>query len=262
MISIDSIRNYYQGYVRDNAAFTKHILKEYVQLLTLDYLSSTPYIRKLTFIGGTNLRLAKGIERFSEDLDFDCKLFPEDEFTAMSNDVLLFLRRSGFKAEMRNNPNSRLKAFRSSIHFPELLFELGLSGHKDERFMLKLEAQDQKIEYERTMAFINGCGFFFAFPVPSDAVLCSMKISAMLNRGKGRDYYDVMFLLSQTKPDYSFLSSCCGIHNLQELKAAVDRSLKSVNLHHKQRDFEHLLLDGNTGKNILYFKEFIHSLTP
>ncbi len=27
----------------------------------------------MTFIGGTNLRLAKGIDRFSEDLGFDCK---------------------------------------------------------------------------------------------------------------------------------------------------------------------------------------------
>ncbi|MCK9626641.1 MAG: nucleotidyl transferase AbiEii/AbiGii toxin family protein [Bacteroidales bacterium] len=27
----------------------------------------------MTFIGGTNLRFVKGIDRFSEDLDFDCK---------------------------------------------------------------------------------------------------------------------------------------------------------------------------------------------
>ena len=30
---------------------------------------------KIFFIGGTNLRLVKGIDRFSEDLDFDCKNF-------------------------------------------------------------------------------------------------------------------------------------------------------------------------------------------
>ena len=55
----------------ENAVFQKHIVKEYVQLLILDYLSATEHIRKMTFIGGTNLRLAKGIDRFSEDLDFD-----------------------------------------------------------------------------------------------------------------------------------------------------------------------------------------------
>ena len=110
------------------------------------------------------------------------------------------------------------------------------------------------------MENIKGCGLFFSFPVPSDAVLCAMKISAMLNRGKGRDYYDVMFLLSQTKPDYSFLTACCGIRDLQALKSAVDTSLQSVDLRHKQRDFEHLLLHRENSKRILHFQEFIHTL--
>ena len=125
MISIDSIKNFYPDSIRDNASFLKHILKEYVQLLVLDYLSSTHYLRKITFIGGTNLRLVKGIDRFSEDLDFDCKHLPEEEFIKMSNDAVNFLRRNGFREEARNKDNTRLMAFRSSIHFPELLFETG-----------------------------------------------------------------------------------------------------------------------------------------
>lgn len=260
MISIESIKNFYPASISGNASFLKHILKEYVQLLVLDYLASTSYIRKITFIGGTNLRLVKGIDRFSEDLDFDCKHFSEKEFISMSDDVLMFLRRNGFRVETKDKYNARLKAFRSSIHFPELLFDLKLSGHREERFMLKLEAQDQGIPYAQTMGYIKGCGFFFSFPVPSDAVLCAMKISAMLDRGKGRDFYDVMFLLAQTKPDYSFLTARCGVCDLQELKTAVDQVLQVVDLKHKQRDFEHLLLHRDSSKSILHFREFIHSL--
>ena len=63
MISIDQIKKYYPVSMAENAVFQKHILKEYVQLLTLDYLSTTEHIRKMSFIGGTNLRLAKGIDR-------------------------------------------------------------------------------------------------------------------------------------------------------------------------------------------------------
>jgi predicted nucleotidyltransferase component of viral defense system len=243
-----------------NAGFLKHILKEYVQLLVLDYLSATPHVRKMTFIGGTNLRLVRGIDRFSEDLDFDCKTLSEEEFVGMSDDVLVFLQRNGFKVEARDKDKSRLTAFRRSIHFPELLFELGLSGHKDERFMLKLEAQDQGIPYEPTLGFIKGCGLFFSFPVPSDGVLCAMKIAAMLNRGKGRDYYDVMFLLAQTKPDYRFLAARCGIHDLPELKAAVETSLQSVDLSQKRKDFEHLLFHRDNSRRILHFRDFIRSL--
>ena len=46
------------------------MLKEYVQLLILDYLSASMYVKKITFIGGTNLRLVKGIDRFSKVLVF------------------------------------------------------------------------------------------------------------------------------------------------------------------------------------------------
>lgn len=260
MITIDQIRNFYPADLGGNAGFLKHILKEYVQLLVLDYLATTPYVRKMTFIGGTNLRLVKGIDRFSEDLDFDCKNFPADDFEKMTGEVLVFLRRNGFKVEVREKDKSRLTAFRSSLHFPELLFDLGLSGHKDERFMLKLESQDQQIPYEPTMGFIKGCGFFFSFPVPSDGVLCAMKISAMLARGKGRDYYDVMFLLSQTKPDFSFLTARNGIGDLKDLKAAVDTALSSVDLRQKQKDFEHLLFHRDNSKRILHVREFIQSL--
>ena len=260
MISIEQLKNYYPASMAENAVFQKHILKEYVQLLTLDYLSSTEHIRKMTFIGGTNLRLTKGIDRFSQDLDFDCKNLTEEEFIWMSDDVVSFLQRSGFNVKARAREKSGLKAFRRSLYFPELLFNLGISGHREARFLLKLEAQDQQTPYEPVMEFIKGCGLFFPFPVPSEAVLCAMKIAAMLDRGKGRDYYDVIFLLSRTEPDYQFLGHGFAIHNLAELKAAVEKSLQAVDLRQKQKDFEHLLFHRDHSRRILHFAEFIRSL--
>ena len=261
MINIEQIRNYFPVNIRDNSNFDKHILKEYLQLMILDYLSSTPYIRKMTFIGGTNLRLVKRIDRFSEDLDFDCKDLLEDEFIEMTNGVIQFLERSGLRVEARDKENSKLKAFRRNIHFPELLFDLELSGHKEEPFLIKIETQDQGICYEPIITNIKGCGFFFPFPVPSDGVMCSMKIAATLARSKGRDFYDLMFLLSQTKPDFDFLSKCCGVNNLNEFKQATSELLKTVDLKKKQKDFEHLLFNKQNSEKILRFEDFIASLT-
>lgn len=260
MISIEQIQNFYPSVPGSNAAFRKHMLKEYVQLLVLDYLSTTEHIRKITFIGGTYLRLAKGIDRFSEDLDFDCKGLSEEEFINLSDDVLVFLRRSGFNVEARNRNSGKLTAWRRNLYFPQLLFDLNLSGHKDERFLLKLEAQDQNIPYSPVMSLIKGCGFFFSFPSPPANILCAMKLSAMLSRQKGRDYYDAMFLLSQTPPDYDLLDARCGIRNLSELKSAVGTSLQTVDLTKKQKDFEHLLFNRNNSRKILHFGEFIQSL--
>lgn len=260
MIQLEFIQNFYSPELRTNAAFQKHILKEYLQLQILDFLSTTHYIRKITFIGGTNLRLVKGIDRFSEDLDFDCKLLSKEEFMEMTDAVLQFLLRSGLRVEVRDKENDKLKAFRRNIHFPELLFDLNLTGHKDERFLIKVEAQDQLINYKPKMTTIKGCGFFFSFPVPSDEVLCAMKLSAMLSRQKGRDFYDALFLLAQTKPDYSFLGAKSGIHTVDELKATVVANLKMVDLNQKMKDFEHLLFNKSNASRILHIGELIQSL--
>jgi hypothetical protein len=84
-----------------------------------------------------------------------------------------------------------------------------------------------------------------------------MKIAAMLARSKGRDFYDLMFLSAQTKPDYDFLSKRCGVYSLQEFKQATVELLKTVDLKKKQMDFEHLLFNkANSGK-ILRFGEFV-----
>ena len=260
MIQLEFIRNFFNAEIRSNAIFQKHILKEYMQLQILDFLSTTPYIRRIALIGGTNLRLVKGIDRFSEDLDFDCKKLSESEFMEMSDAILQFLVRSGMRVEFRDKENERLKAFRRNILFPELLFDLNLTGHKDERFLIKVEAQDQLFNYATKMTTIKGCGFIFSFPVPSDEVLCAMKLSAMISRQKGRDFYDAVFLLAQTKPDYQFLSMRSGIQNIYELKAATTELLKSVDLNKKMKDFEHLLFNKSNTARILHIGEVINSL--
>lgn len=114
--------------------------------------------------------------------------------------------------------------------------------------------------YKQNIVNIKGCGFFFPFPVPPDEVLCSMKISALLSRSKGRDFYDVMFLLSFTKPDYDFLSEKAGINNVIELKQAIDELLNTIDIKAKSKDFEHLLFDRRKTNQILYFREFIREL--
>lgn len=260
MIQIEAIKNYYPAQLRDNAVFVKYILKEYLQLLILDYLSTSPYIRKIVFIGGTSIRLIKGIDRFSEDLDFDCKAFSPEEFTAMTDGIVQFLRNNGLNTEVKDRQNPSLKAFRRNIHFPELLFDMGLTGHRDERFLIKVESQDQLVHYKHEIVNIKGCGFFFPMVVPPAGVLCAMKVSAMLDRQKGRDFYDAMFLLSQTMPDFSFLSQKMGISSLDELKDAAERVIMLVDLKSKMRDFEHLLFYKNNSTRILQAAAFFHSL--
>ena len=256
MVDLNLIKNYFPEQIRNNTLLGKSMMKEYIQLSILDYLSTTQYILKLIFIGGTNLRLVKGIDRFSEDLDFDIKEMNKEEFLQMSDDVMHFLKRNGYKVETKDKRSPKLTAFRRNIFFPEFLFDLGLSGHRDERFLIKIEAQDQGVTYTPEIKNIKGCGFYFPFPVPSDTVICAMKTTALLERGKGRDFYDLMFLLGQTKPDYIFLAKRVGIKNAAELKTEVEKLLINIDLETKTKDFEHLLVNKGNSRRILRFKEF------
>ena len=261
MIQIDAIRGYFPPEIRDNSLFDRYILKEYIQLSILDYLSTTLFIRKIVLIGGTNLRLVKGIDRFSEDLDFDGKNLSKKEFFEMTDGILQFMQRNGLNVITRDRDNNKLTAFRRSYYFPGFLFELGLTAHREERFMIKIESEDQRVNYKPELVNIKGCGFFFPMTVPPDAVLCAMKITAMLQRQKGRDFYDVFFLLGKTGPDYSFLSQRCGISNPEELKLTVEKLLKTTDLIKKMKDFEHILFNRDKSKQILRIGELVSSIT-
>lgn len=259
MIDLKYISAFFAPQFRDNPAFAKHIVKEYIQLMVLDYLASTHYIRKMSFIGGTNLRLVKGIDRFSEDLDFDIRDMSEAEFIEMTDGVINFLRNNGLNAEAKDKNNDRLTAFRRNIHFPQLLFDLKLTGHREERFLLKIEAQDQSVTYEPKIVNVNACGFFFPLPVPNDGVLLAMKLSALLARRKGRDFYDTMFLWSLTDPDYQFLEKRIGIGDAAQLNVALQNMLVDTDLNIKKRDFEHLLFNSHNANKILRFQDFVAS---
>lgn len=259
MIDIAYIRSFFPQAISGESRFDRYMLKEYLQLLILDHLAATPYFRKVSFIGGTNLRLIQGIDRFSEDLDFDCKEMSEEDFLQMSDSVVRFLRNNNIDVETRDRPNPHLTAFRRNLYFPQMLFNLGLTGHREERLLVKIEAQDQGVLYPSEVVNVNRMGFFFGIPVPPLDILCAMKFSAVLARQKGRDFYDTIFLLSKTRPNLEFLKARNGISSFKELNTAISKMLKDVDLNQKKKDFTHLLFNENNAERILHFQEIVQS---
>ena len=238
MISLESIRGFFPEELRAGQ-FAKHILKEYIECLALEWIARSPWAAKLTFIGGTNLRLTKDIDRFSEDLDFDCKGLALDDFIRFTDALIAYLVRNGLNVVAKEKESSRLTAMRRSI----------------------MLAQDQGREYERVFADVRRCGFFFPVCVPNEATLCAMKLSALLTRGKGRDFYDAIFLLQRTEPDYPFLSAVHPeVTDLKSLKEALKAKAQSVDLELKRRDVEHMLFHRERAELVTRFPAFVESL--
>ena len=257
MIDLEYIRSFFPPAIAKESRFDRYMLKEYLQLLILDYLATTPYINKVSFIGGTNLRLIQGIDRFSEDLDFDCKDLSEEEFMAMTDSVVNYLQQNNIDVETRDKANPKLTEFRRNLYFPEMLFNLKLTGHREERLLLKIEAQDQGVVYQSEVATVNRMGFFFNIQVPPLDVLCAMKFAAILARQKGRDFYDAIFLLSKTKPNMDFLKERVGIGSIDDLKSAIADRMQEIDLNQKKRDFAHLLFNESNADRILSFDSVV-----
>ena len=115
MESIDNIRIFYPPAIAQNKAFDSMILKEYIQCQTLEYLSRQPDAAGMAFIGGTCLRLVHGINRFSKVLDFDCKNLDHTRFLQLTDNLLTYLEKSGYKVDAKDKESEKLTAFRRSI---------------------------------------------------------------------------------------------------------------------------------------------------
>ena len=63
MIDLNYIKNFFPPQIANNPLFAKQMLKEYLLLMILDYISSSEYVSRLSFIGGTNHSLRN--ENFS-----------------------------------------------------------------------------------------------------------------------------------------------------------------------------------------------------
>jgi predicted nucleotidyltransferase component of viral defense system len=234
------------------------MLKEYFHYRMLDIIFSGEYASKLSFIGGANLRILHHIQRFSEDLDFDCFQLSREEFFQLTDRVIVRLRKEGIKVEAEDKEKDlKIAAFRRNVIFPGLMFELGLTGHREKKLLIKIECEPHHYEYEPIKPIIQKFNVFTQIFAPSPDILLSMKTGAVLERGKGRDYYDFIFLSGFTDPDFDYLDLKFGITNHAQLYERILESCKATDFGKKSRDFEKLVFDPEENKKVLLFKEYI-----
>ncbi|MFC2115583.1 nucleotidyl transferase AbiEii/AbiGii toxin family protein [Bacteroidota bacterium] len=258
MISFDEIKSFFAESLRRNPSHFEYMLKEYFHYRILDIIFSGEYASKLSFIGGTNLRILHHIKRFSEDLDFDCFQLSREEFFQLSDWVIARLREEGIKVEAEDKEKDlKLAAFRRNITFPGLLFELGLTGHREKKLLIKIECEPHHYTYEPVKPIIQKFNVFTQIFVPSPNILLSMKTGAVLERGKGRDYYDFIFLSGLADPDFGYLDLKFGITNRAQLYERILESCQTTDFEEKSRDFEKLVFDMAETRKVLLFKDYI-----
>ena len=73
---------------------------------------------------------------------------------------------------------------------------------------IRVDTAQQGFAYEPALKLLNKFDVFAGVRVTPIAILLSLEITAAMERKrpKGRDFFDITFLLGQVKPNYAFLN--------------------------------------------------------
>lgn len=256
MLILDSIKSYYPKSLHGKGQF---ILREYLQYKILEIVYGSPFGPKLCFLGGTCLRIVHDNFRFSEGLDFDNLGLSQQDFDLMTAHIEKQLSRQGLTVEIRNVFKG---AFHCHIKIPNLLFETGLSGHREEKIVIKLDTEAQHFEYQPEVFILNKFDVLNNILSTPIDILLAQKFCAILGRPrpKGRDFFDVTFLLAKTKPNYAYLKQKIGAAGPEELKEKILEACKKVNFQEMVEDVRSYLFEEKDEKRILLFEAYLQQV--
>lgn len=203
----------------------KAIAREYLQTNILEILYREKLSIKVLFVGGTSLRLLRGLDRFSEDLDFDLLNISSQEVDQLVKKVHRSLEKENIKVDLYRNSTSKRTYY--ELRFQNLLYELKISENKDEKLSIKLDFERFWRGHNKEIVLLNRYGFLVnVVTVPLDQVLVQ-KLTAYLRRvqTQPRDLYDLIWLLSQrARLDTDFIKKNKLPNNLMNL--AKEKFLK------------------------------------
>lgn len=191
------------------------IFREYLQLLFLNYLYKEKDAQRIYFKGGTCLHLLYFSPRFSEDLGFSTELL-RPKIKKLLEKVVEEIKKeiSGISLVFIYSGKNSL---RYKIKYQGKEFKYPLTLRVDfifEKAILKTNVL--KIKTKFPLAFLS-----LVLSLNKEEILTE-KIRAFLIRAKGRDIFDLWFLLSE---------------NIPLRKNVLEKKLKLVKLKFKQELF-------------------------
>ena len=244
-------------YSQDMHKFKRALLREYMQYKILEIIFATQYNNKLSFLGGTALRIIHGNTRFSEDVDFDNFGLSEEEFKELSEEIKRGFGVEGVQAEIRTVTK---KAFRCYLKIPEILHREGVSQMPEEKILIQIDTLPHHFDYSPENVLINKFDVFSEIRVTPTQLILSQKIVAAFDRkrAKGRDFYDILFLISKkTKPDFRYLTKTIGVNNSKELNDYITENCRYLNFIELAKDVEEFLIKPQHKEKVVRFPEII-----
>ena len=226
-------------------------LREFLQILILKIMFDREYFDHLAMVGGTALRILYDLRRYSEDIDFSLIKKQQYSFKKLLADLTYELKHYNLKVTTSRKESTVVH--NSMIKFPDLLFDLGLSGIKSQKLSIKLEIDTNPPPGWRTVLSPVSETFVFALNHLDLPSMFATKIHACFFRRftKGRDFYDLVWYLGKkVQPNYVLLNHAVrqteksDLNLLPEnLKDFMKKRIMRINFAAVRKDVERFLED-------------------
>jgi len=252
MLSFEEIRKQFDESLVGINAY-RAMVKEYLQCLTLSLIYQGSYKNNLVFIGGTKLRLVDQFKRFSEDLDFDILgQYDDADHLDLCETLVNGFQKMNIQAELDRDKKIRKQgAYSRYINFPGILDRIGLEDVPNRKFFIKLDAEKHQFgsfSYKPKTHILNRFDVFSPIVCAPNDVILATKLCAILERAKGRDFYDIVELVKISKPDMDYIENRLQYGRIKQAYtgpetyiALVRAALKSVDWENKKIEIEKFL---------------------
>jgi hypothetical protein len=180
-----------------NPVHGRNVAREYLQARLLGALQRAGALIPLAFHGGTALRFLFAAQRYSEDLDFALESSRgRYDFRAYLRAIQAELQAEGYIVETKVNDHKTVHS--AFVRFPGLLYEIGLSPHRDEILAVKLEVDTNPPSGAGLETTVVRRHIILRLQHHDRPSLLAGKLHAILQRPylKGRDLYDLLWYLS------------------------------------------------------------------
>lgn len=228
--------------------YMRNLLKEALQLYTLNFVYTSVFADNFLFKGGTCLRVCFELPRLSEDLDFDVKNYSGFSMEKFAREIENYFARKlqyrDFSWKIAGNGKQLF------LKFP-VLDKIGLPFSPTESKILFLRIDINPVgagNYSEEISLKTTYNFSFAIKRYSLSDLFSSKIAAVIGRSfkkgkgdkitfKGRDYFDLIWFLEKgVQPNFERLKEITKIGSKKEIFRLVGKKVSLVKENYLKED--------------------------
>ena len=257
MLTVEQISGYFPLPLQQRNP--RGMLVEYLQYELLDSLFKNAVAAELSFIGGTAIRFLHDSHRFSEDLDFDNFGLTFPSFEELLRTACRDMEYKGFLIEYRIIERG---AYHCYIRFPEILQKSGLSADAGRKILIRIDSEAKERLYNPGKIFLNKFAVYRQILAAPAGILLAQKMMTVLQRKreKGRDIFDVSFLMGFSQPDYIYIEKLLGLKRTEFFRRFNER-IAELDLNFLARDVEPFLFTPEQQERVITFRDYWNKIS-